>query len=107
RRVGADRRQCRGGCVAGPSSLNPEAITAAREAAQATLGQLNGVVLGQGPALREVLLALMARGHVLLEGPPGTAKTLVVRTLSLALGLSFRRIQFTPDLMPSDITGVN
>jgi MoxR-like ATPase len=93
--------------VAGPSSLNPDAIAAAREAAQATLGQLNGVVLGQAPALREVLLALMARGHVLLEGPPGTAKTLVVRTLSLALGLSFRRIQFTPDLMPSDITGVN
>jgi MoxR-like ATPase len=93
--------------VAGPSSLNPDAIAAAREAAQATLGQLNGVVLGQAPALREVLLALMAGGHVLLEGPPGTAKTLVVRTLSLALGLSFRRIQFTPDLMPSDITGVN
>jgi MoxR-like ATPase len=93
--------------VAGPSSLSPEAIAVAREAAQATLAQLNGVVLGQAPALREVLLALMARGHVLLEGPPGTAKTLVVRTLSLALGLTFRRIQFTPDLMPSDITGVN
>jgi len=51
--------------------------------------------------------ALLARGHVLLEGVPGTAKTLLVRTLSLALGLEFRRIQFTPDHMPSDITGVN
>jgi MoxR-like ATPase len=65
------------------------------------------VVLGQPAALREALLALMARGHVLLEGPPGTAKTLLVRALSQALGLSFRRIQFTPDLMPSDITGIN
>jgi MoxR-like ATPase len=57
--------------------------------------------------VRDVVAALLARGHVLLEGVPGTAKTLLVRTLSLALGLDFRRIQFTPDLMPSDITGVN
>ncbi|MEO7962746.1 MAG: MoxR family ATPase [Gemmatimonadaceae bacterium] len=75
--------------------------------AQRLLAQLQGVVLGQPNALREALLALMARGHVLLEGPPGTAKTLLVRALSQSLGLSFRRIQFTPDLMPSDITGVN
>jgi MoxR-like ATPase len=93
--------------VAGPSSLNPEQIEAAREGARATLAQLGRIVLGQDAALREVLLALIARGHVLLEGPPGTAKTLLVRTLSLSLGLSFRRIQFTPDLMPSDVTGVN
>jgi MoxR-like ATPase len=57
--------------------------------------------------VRETVAALLARGHVLLEGVPGTAKTLLVRTLALALGLEFRRIQFTPDLMPSDITGVN
>jgi MoxR-like ATPase len=69
--------------------------------------QLRGVVLGQDAAVREVLIALVARGHVLLEGVPGTAKTLLVRTLSLALGLEFRRIQFTPDLMPSDITGIS
>jgi MoxR-like ATPase len=64
-------------------------------------------VLGQESVLRDVVVALIARGHVLLEGVPGTAKTLLVRTLSLTLGLEFRRIQFTPDLMPSDITGVN
>jgi MoxR-like ATPase len=69
--------------------------------------QLRGVVLGQEGAIRESLAALLARGHVLLEGVPGTAKTLLVRALSLALGLEFRRIQFTPDLMPADITGVN
>ncbi len=75
--------------------------------AQAVADQLRGVVLGQDAAIREALAALLARGHVLLEGVPGTAKTLLVRALSLALGLEFRRIQFTPDLMPADITGVN
>ena len=64
-------------------------------------------MLGQPDALRDVMVALLARGHVLLEGVPGTAKTLLVRTLSLTLGLEFRRIQFTPDLMPSDVTGVS
>ena len=75
--------------------------------AQRLISQLERVVLGQPGAIRETLLAVMARGHVLLEGPPGTAKTLLVRALAESLGLSFRRIQFTPDLMPSDITGVN
>ncbi len=77
------------------------------ETGQAILAQLRRVVLGQEAALRDTVAALIARGHVLLEGVPGTAKTLLVRTLGLVLGLDFRRIQFTPDLMPSDITGVN
>ncbi len=77
------------------------------EVARGLLAQLGTVVLGQEAAIRDALAALVARGHVLLEGVPGTAKTLLVRALSLALGLEFRRIQFTPDLMPSDITGVN
>jgi len=68
---------------------------------------LNRVVLGQEAATREVMVALLARGHVLLEGVPGTAKTLLARTLALALDVRFQRIQFTPDLMPSDITGVS
>ncbi len=75
--------------------------------ARAVVARLGQVVLGQDAVLREVMVALIARGHVLLEGVPGTAKTLLVRTLSLILGLEFRRIQFTPDLMPSDITGIN
>jgi len=64
------------------------------------------VVLGQEAATREVLVCLLARGHILLEGVPGTAKTLLVRTLGLALDVRFVRIQFTPDLMPADITGI-
>ncbi len=76
-------------------------------AARAIVEQLGRVVLGQEEAVRDVVAALIARGHVLLEGVPGTAKTLLVRTLSQVLRLEFRRIQFTPDLMPSDITGVN
>ena len=94
--------------MGGPEALAPgDEIARQSEAANALVRALGGVVLGQEPAIREALAALIARGHVLLEGVPGTAKTLLVRSLSLALGLEFRRIQFTPDLMPSDITGVN
>jgi MoxR-like ATPase len=75
--------------------------------ARRILGALQGVVLGQDAAARDALVCLLARGHVLLEGVPGTAKTLLVRTLALALDVKFRRIQFTPDLMPADITGVS
>ena len=63
------------------------------------------VIVGQDHVIDEMIIALMAGGHCLLEGVPGLAKTLMVRTLSQALDLSFRRIQFTPDLMPSDIIG--
>jgi MoxR-like ATPase len=62
-------------------------------------------IVGQNDAVEEVVLCLFAGGHVLLEGVPGLAKTLLVRTLAEALALEFRRIQFTPDLMPGDITG--
>ena len=87
--------------------MTPEDVRRVSAQAHEVLGRLGKVVLGQESAVRDVLVALLARGHVLLEGVPGTAKTLLVRTLSRALGLEFRRIQFTPDLMPSDVTGVN
>ena len=76
-------------------------------APSAILEALRSVVLGQEAATRDVLVALLARGHVLLEGVPGTAKTLMVRTLALALDVKFTRIQFTPDLMPADVTGIS
>ena len=74
--------------------------------AQRIVEGLRKVVLGQDAATLEVLICLLARGHILLEGVPGTAKTLLVRTLALALDVRFVRIQFTPDLMPADITGI-
>ena len=66
-----------------------------------------GYVVGQDATIADALVGFLARGHVLIEGVPGTAKTLLVRALAGALGLRFARIQFTPDLMPSDVTGVN
>ncbi len=69
--------------------------------------QVREVIVGQDEVLDQVLIALFVGGHCLITGLPGTAKTLMVRTLADALGLAFRRIQFTPDLMPSDITGTD
>src|SRR5205085_6104616 len=66
---------------------------------------VQSVVIGQAGVVRETTIALLAGGHVLLEGVPGLGKTLLVRTLASALELSSSRVQFTPDLMPADITG--
>ncbi len=68
---------------------------------------LGEVVLGQSRVLEDLLTTFLARGHVLLEGVPGVAKTLTARTMASALGLSFARIQFTPDLMPTDVVGTS
>src|SRR5689334_3273977 len=68
---------------------------------------LTSVVQGQTTAIDELLVALAAGGHVLIEGVPGVAKTLLARSLAAAMQATFSRIQFTPDLMPADITGVN
>src|ERR1700710_878884 len=69
--------------------------------------QVSEVIVGQDDVIDQVLIALFVGGHCLLTGMPGTAKTLMVRTIAETLGLEFRRIQFTPDLMPSDITGTD
>jgi MoxR-like ATPase len=76
-----------------------------REAVQEVRREVAKVVVGQDGALSGLVSALLVRGHVLLEGVPGVAKTLLVKSLAAALQLEFRRVQFTPDLMPSDITG--
>ncbi|WP_420129670.1 AAA family ATPase [Longimicrobium sp.] len=75
--------------------------------AHRVLDELSGVVLGQEEMLRQMMISLLAGGHALLEGVPGTAKTLSIRALSMALDLRFGRVQFTPDLMPTDLIGVN
>ena len=69
--------------------------------------ELRKVIVGQDDAIEQILIALLAEGHALLEGVPGIAKTLTVKTLSRIINADFSRIQFTPDLMPSDITGTN
>ena len=69
--------------------------------------QVHQVIVGQEKVLEQLLIAMLARGHCLLEGVPGLAKTLMIRSLAQAIDLSFRRIQFTPDLMPADITGTD
>ena len=69
--------------------------------------ELRKVIVGQDYAIEQILIALLAEGHALVEGVPGTAKTLTVKTLSRIINATYSRIQFTPDLMPSDITGTN
>src|SRR5947207_5714041 len=69
--------------------------------------EVRKVIVGQEEVLDQVLVALFVGGHCLITGLPGTAKTLLVRTIAQTLGLVFKRIQFTPDLMPSDITGTD
>jgi len=83
------------------------AIEKLGRARQKIVDQLGQVIVGQTQVIEELLISLFSRGHCLLEGVPGLAKTLMISTLSRALNLSFSRIQFTPDLMPADITGTD
>src|SRR5436190_24035983 len=82
-----------------------ESIRRLRDAFDEIKKQLARVIVGQDQVIEELLIALFSRGHCILEGVPGLAKTLMISTLSKCLWLAFSRIQFTPDLMPSDITG--
>src|SRR3972149_11920862 len=85
-----------------PESITPDQFHA--NAARVEQ-ELTKVIVGQQKVVRHVLVALLAGGHVLLEGVPGLGKTMLIRTLGQVLNLEFSRIQFTPDLMPADITG--
>ena len=85
--------------------LSPEEVRDAKAKADAILAGLDRVILGQEELTRRVIVACLARGHVLLEGLPGLGKTELVKALSVLLGISFRRLQFTPDLLPGDVTG--
>jgi MoxR-like ATPase len=89
-----------------PNKLS-DALEKARAASERLRVAIGSVLVGQTAVVTQVLWGLMAGGHVLLEGAPGLGKTLLVRTLASAVDLRFSRIQFTPDLMPSDVTGTN
>ncbi len=83
----------------------PEQDATAREALRALRAEVGKAVVGQDAAVTGLVIALLCRGHVLLEGVPGVAKTLLVRAFAAALSLDTKRVQFTPDLMPGDVTG--
>jgi MoxR-like ATPase len=93
------------------TQLEPEVLKARierfRQVQSEIVTQVRRVIVGQEEVLDQVMIALFVGGHCLITGLPGTAKTLLVRTMAQTLGLVFRRIQFTPDLMPSDITGTD
>ena len=91
-----------------PPELKTDELQAVQQLSQhyqAVLRQVGGVIVGLEDVIEQLLVVLLCRGHGILEGVPGLAKTLMVSTLASLLGMTFRRIQFTPDLMPSDITG--
>lgn len=99
--------------MAAPAEINMDAaalqkrIERFRSVRDAILAQVRQVIVGQDDVLDQIMIGLFVGGHCLITGLPGTAKTLMVRTIAQTLGLTFRRIQFTPDLMPSDITGTD
>src|SRR6266571_1503720 len=96
--------------MSSPSSVTPIEAQAVRELAAAyhkMTEQIGKVIVGQKQVVEQLLMAMFSRGHCLLVGVPGLAKTLLVSTVSKILHLSFKRIQFTPDLMPADITGTD
>ena len=86
-------------------SIDASASQKLQQAREQIKGQLSQVIVGQDQVIEELLISLFSRAHCLLEGVPGLAKTLMISTLARTLNLSFSRIQFTPDLMPADITG--
>ncbi len=90
---------------AGGGMTDKQAVAYLRQAYDQIRGELGKVIVGQDEVIEQLLIGIFARGHCLLEGVPGLAKTLLISTLAKCLDLKFKRIQFTPDLMPSDIVG--
>jgi MoxR-like ATPase len=101
------------GITSRPSSDGPEQqdsrqlLQSFHSQQQRIIDQIRRIIIGQDEVVEHLLLTLLVGGHCLITGMPGTAKTLLVRTLATALGLTFKRIQFTPDLMPTDVTGTD
>ncbi len=87
------------------NALDSDTVKKLQAAREKVVEQLSHVIVGQNEVIDELLICLFSKGHCLLEGVPGLAKTLMISTLARTLNLSFARIQFTPDLMPADITG--
>jgi MoxR-like ATPase len=89
------------------SETEAELVRRLGQAREQMLAEMHKIIVGQEEVLEQLIYAVLCRGHCLLEGVPGLAKTVMVQTLGATLNLTFRRIQFTPDLMPSDITGTD
>ena len=86
---------------------NKEAVDNLRISYDKFFNEIQKVIVGQDEVIKQVLIAILSGGHGLLVGVPGLAKTLLVNTIAQILGLEYKRIQFTPDLLPTDITGNN
>ena len=91
----------------GAGRLSASDVSLIRETADRIQTSVERVIVGKPEVVRLMLVAILCEGHILLEDVPGTGKTTLARSLALSLGCSFRRIQFTPDLMPADVTGIN
>ena len=89
------------------TDISKESIDLLNKAHGELREQIGKVIVGQGAVIDQLLIALFSQGHCLLEGVPGLAKTLMISTLAKCLSMNFSRIQFTPDLMPADITGTD
>jgi hypothetical protein len=90
-----------------PADADVQAVDQLHKKYQQITERMEGVIVGQQEVIEQLVVALLCRGHCILEGVPGLAKTLMVSTLASLLNQTFRRIQFTPDLMPADITGTD
>ena len=88
------------------TEMRPD-VTGIRDIAERFTTNVGKVIVGKRNVIELVLVALLTEGHILIEDVPGIGKTMLARTVARSLGLSFKRIQFTPDLLPSDVTGIH